>query len=302
MAWNQITLYASQVIAEKLSDYLSELGAVAVTMKEGSEEEILEPLPGETPLWSDTEVVGLFEDDLDIQQIASTLSAVWKQNEKIEFPKYLIEAVADQDWERAWLKDFKPMQFGEKLWIVPSAYEPVDKAATNIFLDPGLAFGTGTHATTALCLKWLDTRKAEKKIVIDYGCGSGVLAIAAAKLGANEVHGVDIDPQAIIATQTNAINNDVKDSIKTYLVEEFEEEHLEAADLLLANILANPLMSLAETFAGFLKPDAPIVLSGILQDQADEVQQVYQAWFDMEPPELLDGWIMLSGKKLSSKS
>ena len=293
MAWNQITLYATQALAEKLSDFLHDLGAVAVTLKEGGAEEILEPLPGETPLWCDTQVVGLFEDDLEINQIVTMLKQLCSD---ISFPKYKIEAVADQDWERAWLKDFQPMQFGENLWIVPSAYEPVDKAAINIFLDPGLAFGTGTHATTALCLKWLDKHKALDKNVIDYGCGSGILAIAAAKLGANRVCAVDIDPQAVVATDVNANNNGVAKNIETCLVEEFDGK---AADLLLANILANPLMELAESFSKILKPEAPIVLSGILLEQADDVLQVYKQWFDMYEPEQQDGWVMLSGKKAS---
>ena len=291
MAWNQITLYASQALAEKLSDFLNELGAVAVTLKEGGAEEILEPLPGETPLWCDTQVVGLFEDDLDINLIVTMLKQMCSD---IKFPAYSVEAVADQDWERAWLKDFQPMQFGEKLWIVPSAYEPEDKSAINIFLDPGLAFGTGTHATTALCLKWLDKYKAEGKDVIDYGCGSGILAIAAAKLGANRVYAVDIDPQAVVATNLNASNNGVAANIESCLVDEFDEK---AADLLLANILANPLMELAEFFSKLLKPDAPIVLSGILLEQAEDVLQVYEQWFDMNQPEQQDGWVMLNGTK-----
>ena len=299
MAWNQITLYATDALAENLSNFLSELGAVAVTLKEGGKEEILEPLPGKTPLWLDTQVVGLFEDDLDMHQIVSTLKQMLVED---SFPQYHIEAVADEDWERAWLKDFKPMQFGEKIWIVPSAFEPVDHSAVNIFLDPGLAFGTGTHATTALCLKWLDEHLDSRKLpdnMIDYGCGSGILAIAAAKLGVNNVHAVDIDPQAIIATQSNADKNDVAKCIKTYLVDEFDARQPVAADLLLANILANPLMVLAETFANLLKPGAPIVLSGILQEQAEDVLQVYRQWFDMNPPEIQDGWVMLNGRNLN---
>ena len=307
MAWNQITFFATQAIAEQLSDFLSDLGAVAVTMKEGNAEEILEPLPGETPLWSDTQVVGLFEDDLDIDHILVVLKALTKALCKdLGFPKYIVEAVADEDWERAWLKDFKPMQFGENLWIVPSAYEPEDESATNIFLDPGLAFGTGTHATTALCLKWLDKHHTECKTqyheVIDYGCGSGILAIAAAKLGANAVHGIDIDPQALIATESNSSVNKVAEHIKTYLVDEFDRYYEgKAADLLLANILANPLMELAASFAKLVKPNALIVLSGILEDQAEDVLQVYRQWFDMDEPTRQDGWVMLSGKNRSGR-
>ena len=178
MAWLQLTFYSNQKSAEKISNLLSDLGALAVTLQEGGEQKIFEPLPGETPLWSDTQVVALFDQDVEEQVVIESLRQMIGDN---SLPKYLSETVQDQDWERAWLDEFKPMQFGEALWIIPSTYEPVDRSAVNIYLDPGLAFGTGTHATTALCLQWLDANKAENKAVIDYGCGSGVLAIAAAK-------------------------------------------------------------------------------------------------------------------------
>ncbi len=291
MAWNQLTLYASEALAEPLSGLLEDLGAVSITLKEGGAEEILEPLPGETPLWCDTQVVGLFEQAHDIEQVVIMLK---KMCIVADFPRYKIETIADQDWERAWLKDFKPMQFGRDLWILPSTYEPVDDAAVNIFLDPGLAFGTGTHPTTALCLQWLDENKAINQDVIDYGCGSGVLAIAAAKLGAHQVYAVDIDPQAITSTKVNAVSNDVGDKVNACLVSEFKEKQV---DVLLANILANPLEALAESFAHLLKPGASIVLSGILQAQADAVEQVYSQWIDMNSPQFQDGWVMLSGKK-----
>jgi len=291
MVWNQITIYATQALAEPLSDLLSELGAVSVTLKEGGAEEILEPLPGETPLWCDTQVLGLFEQEHDLSQIVEMLK---QQSGLTHFPKYKIDTIADQDWERAWLKDFHPMQFGQNLWIVPSTYAPVDPVAINIFLDPGLAFGTGTHPTTALCLQWLDKNKAQNQQVIDYGCGSGILAIAAAKLGADRVYAVDIDPQAVTATEVNAVNNGVAGAVNASLVSGLDPV---VADLLLANILANPLETLAESFSQLLKPGASVVLSGILQTQADSVLQVYTQWFDMDPPEFHDGWAMLSGKR-----
>ena len=296
MAWNQLTLYATQEIAEQLSELLEGLGAVSVTLKEGGEEEILEPLPGETPLWCDTQVVGLFEQEHDMDEVVATLK---QKSGLTNFPQSFIEPVSDQDWERAWLKDFKPMQFGRRLWIVPSTYEPIDKAAVNITLDPGLAFGTGTHATTALCLQWLDenfSSDAEGKDVVDYGCGSGVLAIAAAKLGASHVVAVDIDPQAVIATRENAKNNQVSNEIEACLVDDAAEM---SADLLLANILANPLQALAKLFSESMKPDGRIVLSGILSDQVDSVLNVYVQWFEMDEPCYQDGWAMLSGKKKS---
>ena len=295
MPWNQLTFTTNAEVAEKLSNLLHDYGAVAVTLKEGGADEIFEPPIGETPLWQDTKVVGLFELD---QNIEATI-ALLKENLNSEvFPAFIEMRVEDQDWERVWLDDFKPMQFGKNLWIVPSEYEPVDKNAVNIFLDPGLAFGTGTHPTTALCLKWLDEHLggtiAQNQDVIDYGCGSGVLAIAAAKLGAKNIDAVDIDPQALIATDSNAEKNNVAGRIKNYLPEDFPEK---AADLLLANILANPLMDLAQHFTELLKDNGQIVLSGILEEQAEEVLAVYQKHFDMQPAEILDGWVMLQGKK-----
>ncbi|MDH3325338.1 MAG: 50S ribosomal protein L11 methyltransferase [Gammaproteobacteria bacterium] len=292
MSWIQLTFLTSAEVAEKLSDLMHDYGAVAVTLKEGGAEEIFEPPIGETPLWQDTQVVGLFEGD---QSIETTLSLI-KQNLALDdFPEYQQTRIEDQDWERAWLADFKPMQFGKKLWIVPSAYEPVDKDAVNIFLDPGLAFGTGTHPTTALCLAWLDEHKVIGQDVIDYGCGSGVLGIAAAKLGAKMISAVDIDPQAITATDANSEKNNVAENIESYLPESFPEK---AADLLLANILANPLMDLAEHFAELLKDSGQVVLSGILEEQAEDVLAVYRQYFNMGPVVTLDGWVMLQGKKI----
>lgn len=297
MAWNQLTLYASQAIAEQLTELLESLGAVSVTLKEGGAEEILEPLPGETPLWCDTQVVGLFEQDYDIPAIVDSLK---QQSGLVNFPQYIIEAVPDEDWERAWLKDFKPMQFGQRLWIVPSTYEPVDTSAVNIVLDPGLAFGTGTHPTTALCLQWLDRNFTEesmrKELVVDYGCGSGILAIAAAKLGAKQVLAIDIDPQAITATRSNANKNGVENKINAFLVDDVQ---VIEADVLIANILANPLEELAELFSSSLKPGSSIVLSGILEAQAESVLSVYVRWFDMDVPSFQAGWAILSGKKKS---
>ena len=291
MPWTQLTFTTNAEVAEKLSDLLHDYGAVAVTLKEGGIDEIFEPPIGETPLWDDTLVVGLFELN---QNIEATIALLKENLETSNFPAYVESYVDDQDWERAWLADFKPMQFGRNLWIVPSEFDPVDKNAVNIFLDPGLAFGTGTHPTTALCLAWLDEHKATGKEVIDYGCGSGVLAIAAAKLGAINISAVDIDPQALIATNSNAEKNNVAEGIKSYMPDDYPEK---AADLLLANILANPLMNLAKHFTELLKEKGQIVLSGILEEQADDVLEVYSRYFDMQPAITRDGWVMLQGSK-----
>jgi len=289
MAWIQITFITHRDIAEPLSELLHENSALSVTLQEGGDEKIFEPAIGETPLWQDTQVVALFEDDAPIEDVLVTLKQKLDCN---TFPAYEICNVEDQDWERAWLDDFKPMQFGENLWIVPSAYEPTDVSATNIALDPGLAFGTGTHPTTSLCLTWLDKNKAEHDVVVDYGCGSGILAIAAAKLGAAKVIGVDIDPQAIDATYRNAENNQVSNIIEAYLPKQYE---LKAADLLLANILANPLHELAEHFSQGVKTGGRIVMSGILKEQAEQIIEKYQQWFDMDEPIFKEEWGLLTG-------
>lgn len=289
MSWTEIKFTTNHQHADKLSEFLHNSGAVAVTFQEGGNQQIFEPAPGETPLWDETHITGLFEQDQNIDAVISDLKANFA-----EFSAYTLAQIQDQDWERAWLADFKPMKFGDKLWIIPSEYSPQDEEAINIYLDPGLAFGTGTHATTALCLSWLDANKPEGKKIIDYGCGSGVLAIAAAKLGARDVSAVDIDPQAIEATQANAEKNHVTNKIKCYLPQTFKTK---AADLLLANILANPLIDLAESFNAQLKSGGQIVVSGILNDQVHDVLAAYKKWFEMEEPETLDGWVLLHGKK-----
>ncbi len=290
MAWNQLTCFTKQAEAENISDYLHELGALAVTFKEGGEDKIYEPMPGETPLWNDTQVVGLFDAELEIQLVIQLMTRKYPDT----MASYQLEEIADQAWERAWLDEFKPMQFGANLWIIPSTYQPIDDKAVNIYLDPGLAFGTGTHATTAMCLAWLDANSPSNNTVIDYGCGSGILAIAAAKLGAVAVDAVDIDPQAIDATRTNAANNAVVQAINACLPEQFQDK---LVDILLANILAKPLIGFAKTFAEWVKPEGKIVLSGILDAQADEVLCAYEPYFTMLRADSLDGWVLLSGSR-----
>jgi len=288
MAWNQITLFTNQTLAEKISDYLNELGALAVTLQEGGEDKVFEPLPGETPLWDNTQVVGLFDQELGINLILGLLETKFAA----ALPTVKTEVIEDQDWERVWLNDFKPMQFGQRLWIIPSTFEPVDADGINIFLDPGLAFGTGTHATTAMCLRWLDGHDISGKSCVDYGCGSGILAIAAAKLGVTTVEAVDIDPQAIDATLANATSNGVENYIKACIPDQFD---VKLVDLLLANILAKPLISFAKQFSEYVHPNGLIVLSGILDEQAKEVLIAYEPWFDMKVSDSQDGWVLLTG-------
>lgn len=289
MAWIQFIFDSTPDAADALSDHLQECGASAVTFQDNADQPIYEPEIGTTPLWAATNVVALFDAETDTDMILSMLASMIAPQ---SLPNYRIEAVEDKDWVREWMDNFHPMNFGDRLWICPSWHTPPQHDAVNIMLDPGLAFGTGTHPTTALCLNWLDQDDVKDKVVIDYGCGSGILAIAAALLGAKKVIGVDTDPQALEATQANAARNGVE--IDTYLPDDCPDE---PCDLLLANILAGPLQSLSERLANLTKAGAPIVLSGILDVQANDVSQSYQAWFDMEPPVLKDEWIRLVGYK-----
>ncbi|HET9679284.1 MAG TPA: 50S ribosomal protein L11 methyltransferase, partial [Gammaproteobacteria bacterium] len=209
-------------------------------------------------------------------------------------PDYRVETVADQDWTRAWLKDFKPLQFGERLWIVPSAWEPPEPEAVNILLDPGLAFGTGTHPTTALCLEWLEKQALTNKTVLDFGCGSGVLAIAALKLGAVAALGVDNDPQALTASESNAGRNQVMERLQLCLPEALPQSRF---PIVVANILANPLIELAGQLANLTEPGGHIALSGILSEQGEIVEAAYAPFFELAPIQEKDGWLLISGQR-----
>jgi ribosomal protein L11 methyltransferase len=288
MPWQQLTLYTTKEHAEAINEQLEALGAASVTMQDAADQPLYEPPPGATPLWQMTNVVGLFEEEANVEGVLAALRAQYGA----ALPEYRLELLADQDWERVWMDDFKPMRFGRRLWIVPSWSEAPETGGVNILLDPGLAFGTGTHPTTRLCLEWLDGHDIADKQVIDYGCGSGILAIAAALLGAAAVVGVDNDPQAITATKENARRNAVSAQIAAYLP---GYEPTETVDLLLANILAGPLAELAPLFAQRVKPGGGLVLSGILPEQAEGLREVYAAWFEMAPACELDGWIRLEG-------
>lgn len=287
MAWVQFICHTSPDMAEALSEALSECGAAAVTLEDDADQPIYEPDIGETPLWADTRLTALFDAEISEQSVLDMLAAMLP-----EVPRFRVEAVEDKDWEREWMANFQPIQFGDKLWIVPSWHKAPDEQAVNILLDPGLAFGTGTHATTALCLNWLDQADLKGKYVIDYGCGSGILAIAAALLGAERVIGVDTDPQALEATRENARRNGVE--VEAYLPGNCPDE---PCDLLLANILAGPLQNLAPRFANLCKPNTQLVLSGILQSQADEVAESYAPWFTMQPAVSREDWVRLTGER-----
>ncbi len=292
MDWIQITLAITPEDEPLYSTIFDQLGALSITLQDGADQALFEPAPGTTPLWQHTRITGLFSNAVNTDKL---LQQIQQQSAK-PLPSYQIETLADEEWTTTWLKDFKPMHFGNRLWICPSVYSPPDPSAVNIILDPGVAFGTGTHPTTALCLQWLDQHLQHNSSaieMIDYGCGSGILAIAGIKLGVSRAFAIDIDPQALESTQNNAIKNGVTENIVTCLPEHYLPSH--PVPLLLANILANPLVQLAETFANYVQTEGNIVLSGVLEDQAERIQDAYQPWFTIMHITQQDEWICLEG-------
>lgn len=291
MSWIQILIDSNLDDAESFESALLNLGSLAVTLQDAADQPLYEPPVGSTPLWQRTRVIGLFEANTNIDLICAAL-----QNQFAAFndSMYRIEIVEDQAWERAWMDNFKPIQCGTRLWICPSWCDIPDKQAVNLMLDPGLAFGTGTHPTTHLCLQWLDGLDVKNKTLIDYGCGSGILAIASLLLGVAHATAIDNDPQALIATRDNAQRNNI-DTQKLTIIYPREIPRNLQTDVLVANILAQPLIDLANNIGALLKSGGDIALSGILEDQAQAVMQAYKPWIDWQTPTIKDGWVRLSG-------
>jgi ribosomal protein L11 methyltransferase len=289
MSWLELKLALGGLDAERVEQALEDVGALSVTLEDAGDEPIYEPDADKPSLWSDTRLTALFPADAHMDSVVTRL----KMDLGVAtLPPFRIEPLEDRDWAREWLKDFKPMRFGARLWICPTAYTPPDPSAINLILDPGLAFGTGTHATTALCLEWLDGAGVEGALLVDYGCGSGILGIAAARLGAREVWAVDNDPQALVASRDNAARNGVTDRLHICLPPAFPAME---ADVLLANILAGPLVSLAPLFAAHLRPRGRLVLSGILKTQEPDIRRAYQAEFVELETQAKDDWIRITG-------
>ncbi|EMN4466842.1 MULTISPECIES: 50S ribosomal protein L11 methyltransferase [Aeromonas] len=291
MPWIQIRINATAKTADKVSNMLLGRGAQAVTFMDAKDVPVYEPMPGETPLWGETEVMGLFDAETDPAPTIAFFQQIFGED-----VGYKVEQLEDKDWVREWMDHFHPMQFGKRLWICPSWRDVPDPDAVNVMLDPGLAFGTGTHPTTALCLQWLDGLDLAGKTVVDFGCGSGILGIAALKLGAARVIGIDIDPQAIQASRDNAERNGVADQIELYLPAD-QPQDVEA-DVVVANILAGPLRELAPLIAGHGKAGSLMALSGVLESQAPELETIYGQWFEMDPTAVKEEWCRLSGRKL----
>ena len=289
MPWIQLKFPAPASEAEALADALHEVGALSVTLQDAGDQPVLEPPPGATQLWDHTTVIGLFEADTDVDGILARLS-----QRIAPLPEARAEPLEDKDWIRQWMDQFRPMRFGDNLWICPTWQRPPDPAAVNVMLDPGLAFGTGTHPTTALCLQWLDANPPTDRTVIDFGCGSGVLAIAAALLGAERVWAVDHDPQAITATRSNAAANGVSEIIMAGAPNSLPST---PCDMVLANILAAPLIKLAPRFADLVKTGGKIVLSGIIPAQIQPVWDAYADRFQMVSTAEQSDWLRIVGQR-----
>ncbi len=296
MPWIQIKIRLrtgtehDELVIEKASSLLTGQGAMSVTYTDAGDNPVYEPLPGETKLWSETIVTGLFDAEVKTGRIMDFVKSHLRPGTQVTS-----EILEDKDWVREWMDHFKPMKFGRRLWICPSWCKTPDPDAVNLMLDPGLAFGTGTHPTTAMCLEFLDGEPLEGKHVIDFGCGSGILAIAALLLGAKSALGLDIDPQAIKASGENAERNGVRDRLSLRLTGGEAPEENEKADVLVANILAGPLTELAPDIEKLVKKGGHLALSGILAKQADDVRAVYSQWFEMDEPLIREDWCRLTG-------
>jgi len=293
MPWIQIKLNATNENAESIGDMLmEETGALSVTFLDAQDTPVFEPLPGETRLWGDTDILALYDAETDSNLVIEQIKA---SNMLAEGFAYKVEQLEDKDWEREWMENFHPMKFGERLWICPSWREVPEPDAINVMLDPGLAFGTGTHPTTSLCLEWLESLDLPGKTVIDFGCGSGILAIAAIKLGAEKVIGIDIDPQALLASKDNAQRNGVADQLEVYLPQDQPEGLV--ADVVVANILAGPLRELSGIIKSLVKPNGELAMSGVLDTQAEDVANYYRDELQIDPIVEQNEWCRISGRK-----
>ncbi len=288
MPWLQAETVAGQTDPQSIEDVLTELGAVAVWLRDAGNEPVLEPAPGETPGWSQTIVTALFPQEIQPVQLTDNLKSLLPE---VELSFCIIK---DRNWQDDWQSTLQPMQFGERLWVIPhEAPEPQD--AVVVRMNPGMAFGTGEHPTTAMCLHWLAHQDLRNAAVLDYGCGSGLLAIAAAALGAAECGAVDIDPQALEATSHNALNNSCADSLVIVKPDALPTD--KQYDVLIANILSGTLIELGPELRNWLKPGALLALTGILAHQAEEVCAGWSGWADLSVGDQKGDWVLLNGNK-----
>ena len=294
MTWIQLRLDTRPEEVTALEDLLQATGAVAVTLEDNADQPVLEPAVGETPLWQRTRLTGLYPADTDMAAVLAAFPA-----QSLADTQHRIEILEDKDWERQWMQHYQPMRFGSRLWVCPSWQAPPDSEAVNLMLDPGLAFGTGTHPTTALCLEALDGMPLTGSRLVDYGCGSGILALAALKLGAAEVLGVDNDPQALAASRDNAERNQLPEAALSAVLP--GDARLAAwsgrGDVVIANILAGPLLELKETLLGLLHPQGSLLLSGLLSSQAQSLRDHYLPQLELEVTGEKEDWVCLQGTR-----
>ena len=286
MAWQQLHLQCEKANVDLAEALLLEAGALSIALDDAGDQPLFEPLPGESPLWDEVILTGLFDASAEngsrqaVEQLSHEIAA------EVNASRIWLTAVADKDWEREWMSHYHPIECANDLWIVPNWLTPPKPEATNIIMDPGLAFGTGYHATTRLCLDWLTEQDLTNKVVIDYGCGSGILGVAALLLGAKHVYAVDIDPQAVLATNQNAGRNNVEGQLQAFLPDDFRafcaEQQLSVVNVIVANILAKPLISLAPYFATLIADKGRIVLAGLIESQTQQVSDAYSPYFALD--------------------
>lgn len=308
MAWHQLHLQCEKANVDLAEALLLEAGALSISLDDAGDQPLFEPLPGESPLWDEVILTGLFDASTDmgsqqaVEQLSHDIAA------QVHASRTWVTAVADKDWEREWMSHYKPIECANNLWIVPNWITPPNPEAINIIMDPGLAFGTGYHATTRLCLDWLTEQDLSDKVVIDYGCGSGILGVAALLLGARHVYAVDIDPQAVLATNQNAERNNVANQLQAFLPEAFNtycaEQNIQPVDVIVANILAKPLIGLAPYFATLIAAKGRIVLAGLIESQTEQVSDAYSPYFTLDAKHAFTAqedhhWQRLSGTFIS---
>ncbi|ELA08326.1 ribosomal protein L11 methyltransferase [Moraxella macacae 0408225] len=300
MAWQQLHIQCKKSQAEIAETLLLEADALSISLDDAGDQPLFEPLPGESPLWDNVIVSALFDTSVNLENISQSIA------NQVIATRVWQSCVDDKDWEREWMKNYYPIECANNLWITPKWLTPPKPDALNIMMDPGLAFGTGYHATTRLCIDWLTEQDLTDKIVLDYGCGSGILGIVALKRGAKAVYAVDIDPQALLATQQNAKCNGVLNQLQVFLPQAFEQFCQNNPNLciqmIVANILAKPLIALAPYFSTLIEPKGDIVLAGLIENQVADVKTAYQAFFDMHNDFAFSSqedkhWHRLSGKK-----
>lgn len=291
MPWKQLVIESSRDQAVLISDLMTSFGAQSVSLQDRQDEPVFDLLDGEQPLWSQTTVSGLWPENAELKSVIEQLTEAMAP---LPLPHWRVETLVDQQWETVWLDRYQPISINDRLWICPVDKQPPGEILPTVYLDPGLAFGTGTHATTLLCLQWLTLLDLTDRSIIDYGCGSGILAIAALKLGAGSAIGIDVDAKALAVSHDNAKTNAVSSQFAAYLPTELTRDL--QADFVIANILAEPLIALAPVLEKMVARGGQLALSGLLESQVEQVQTCYRQAFDLEL-QIKEGWAILTGPR-----